>query len=326
MREASLLAVALVLLAGLALAGQAETSEDDLQVDVNATYVGADTYQFSIVVDDRVELTNDSHVRVTGYFPASLGDPQKDLGGLIGILEGGTDTYCPSLRSGGVDPCFVNAAGISIKETGDVRVDAGPVTVERGSSAWGWAAATASITWERTLPLEAPVGQDRGIYQFLVSVPEAAEIAVDVELYSTQTVTVREEIGNDGGLLATSEDFQTTAGVDTAPASAAVAAEKQVPLTSEDHRLYASLAPSWRGYTATGNAAVGHNTAAVSDIAYEDPGGDRTARTSVAAGNSNGILVPGSGELGTHTFEVNAHAGLGPQDVYLVGYRGPAAS
>lgn len=333
MRVHVLLGLILALAALVPAAGpaQAGPSEEPLAIDVDRTIDGADTYLFSIRIDPRngdpshFEIANDSHFKVTAHFARDNGTMKQDIAATRGVFEYNSGLSCPPTNVNYPDPCFMDAEGISIKDAADARVEAGPFTFETDPNLWGWAQATAGIWWGEDHRFEVPPTDEQLTVRFLVSIPEAAWIDVDVHIHSPQAISIHQEIANDQGFLATSEDFQPTANVDTMAASAAVDGRHTVDVSGSGDRMYAAFGPSWYGVSATGNVALAHNTAAASNIAYEDPNGERIAGTALAAGSWSGVLVPGSPVMGSHLFEVNAHAGAGPQDLYLVGYEGPTS-
>lgn len=331
MRVGALLGLILVLSALVPMAGpaQAEESEEELRIDVDRTIDGADIYLFSIRIDPRegdpshFEIANGSHFTVTGHFPKDNGSVRQDTASMRGVFEYNSGLSCEPATGDYPDPCFMDAEGISIKDVGDTRVEAGGFTFQTDPNLWGWVQNTASITWDEDHRFEVPATDEQLTVRFLITIPEAAWIDVDVHIHSPQAISIHDEIVNDRGFMATSEDFEPAAAADTMAASAAVDGQQTVDLGTSGDRLYAAYGPSWFGTSAVANVAATHNTAAVSNIAYEDPDGDRISGTAIAVGTWSGILIPGSPELGTHTFEANLHAGAGPQDLYLVGYEGP---
>jgi hypothetical protein len=325
--------VGLVLLAAafvpMAAPAQAGLANEPLEIDEETTITGADTYMFLLRVDpsqgdpDHFEIAEDSYFNVTGHFSTANGSAPQDLAGMQGVVQYNTGLDCEPADDSYPDPCHMVSEGVSIKDTQDVRVEAGPFTFEQDPDYWGYSQATASIAWEEDNLFEMPRDADQLTVRFFITIPGADWIDVEVHVHSPQELEIYESIANDGGFLATGEDFDATAGVDTMPASAMAAGQETVELDGADDRLYAGFGPSWYGTSATPGVALSHNTAAVSNIAYEDPAGERISGTAYGVGSWSGILVPGSDLLGTHTFEVDAHAGVGPQDLYLVGYEGP---
>lgn len=332
MRTWAALSILVLLAAGLPPASPASagSSEDDLQIDVERTISGANTYLFSIRIDpstgdpDHFEISNDSHFTVKAYYDRN--GTQQEATGVRGVLEYNSGLDCAPRGSNHVDPCFMDASGVRIQDLWDARVEAGGFTFENDPDLWAWESATGSINWTEDQRFELPHDANQLTVRFFMSIPGAEWIDVDVHIHSPQDISMHHEVANDGGFAVNGEDFDPTLGVDTAPASVLVDGREQIQFDGEEnHRLYATFGPAWRGLTTAGNIAVSHNAFAASNIAYEAPDGERTSRTALAAGGSSGILVPGSNEVGTHSFEVNTHAGVGPQDIYLIGYKGPTS-
>lgn len=321
-------AVLAVTLLAVASPTSAGSSHAPVAIDVDRTIDGADTYLFSIRINEsegdpsKFEIANDSHFRVKGHYAVNGSPARQDAAAIQGVIQYQHGLDCPP-ASGGWDPCFMSGSGVSKKDTWDARATAGPLTVENDPNYWGWEAANTGIDWWENRTFEIPNDADQLTIRFFISIPDAERIDVDVHIHSPQNISIRDEVVSDGGFYATGEDFQPAASADTAPTSAMVDGRATVQHPDNGDRLFASFGPSWNGATASGFVAARHNTAAVSNIAYEDPAGDRTSGIAYGLGGPGGILIPGSEQAGTHIFDVNAHAGLGPQDIYLVGYQGP---
>lgn len=321
------LAVLLVAVLGLAaLVPLADTtgateSEEPLRIDRQATFADADTYMISIrTTEPSFDITRHSRIVVEAAYPVSNGSAPDEAAGMTGVVQYHSGVDCPPWRTGGFDPCFMTASGIPIKEAWDARVDAGPFTFEQDPDVWGFRSVTASIEWDANRTFEKPTGADQLTIRAFVSVPEAQALDVNVHIHSPDDISIHEETVTDTGFFSSGEDFDPSVGADTMAASAMVDGRETVDVDGASERLYAAFGPSWHGVSATGNVAVNHNTAAASNIAYEDPSGERTSGTALGLGSWSGILLPGTDQTGTHSFEVNAHAGAGPQDPYLIGW------
>lgn len=334
MRTGATLAVVLLVASGLVPAlgsAGAWSSSHDLRIDIDRTIDGADTFMFSVRIEpgaggpDHFNIANGSFFEVTGHYPAggNGSSGRQDASGLIGVVAYNTGIDCPPRETNNVDPCFMSASGVSLKDAWDTRVDAGAFTYETGGDSFRWKKANGGVIWDQERRFEAPPGADQLTVRFFVSIPGAERIDVQAHLHSPQDISVHSTVANAGGFQSTGEDFDPAAGVDTAPASALVAGRDTVDLSTDGDRMFAAFGPSWNGATAAGFVGVRHNTAAASNIVYEDPSGDRFGGTAVGAFGFHGIFLPGVKEQGTHAFEINAHAGVGPQDVYLIGYKGP---
>lgn len=332
MRARGLVFAVVLAAALLAIAGSADArdSTSELRIDLDESIPNADTFMFNVRLDQSAGdpghflIANGSFFHVTGHFPPSTnGTAQQDAAAVLGVVRYNTGLDCRPLETNNLDPCFMTASGMSIKDAWDTRVAAGPVTFEQDPNLWGWRNLTAAIGWEDHRRFETPPGQDQVVYRFFVSIPQAHRLTVDAHIHSPQAIEVDASIAHDGGFLATGEDFEPAASVDTAPASAMVSGQYNLPFQEDGDRLFAAFGPAWNGVTAAGNVAVRHNTAAVSDIGYESPEGDSLSGTAFGAGGFSGILVPGSNQLGVHQFDVDSHAGVGPQDLYLAGFKGP---
>lgn len=327
------LAVLLLAVAGLLLVtdpASATPSHQPVQIDHHEEYAGADTFLFTITLDttdsdgENFNIANRSLFKVKGFYPTGGPDGfRQDAAGIIGTVRGDSTLFCPPRRSNNVDPCYMDASGVSIKDATDARVTAGPVTFEQDPDTFAWGSATAAEVWEETRRYEAPIGEDKVTYRFFISIPGAVALDVDLHLHSPNDISIDQTVVHSSGFLATGEDFDAETEVDTMAANAMMGGQETVELETGEHNMYAAFGPSWNGVSSAGPIGFRHNTAAMSSISYTGPGGQTTSGTAYGVGSFSGILVPGSDNPGTHTFEVDRHVGVGPQDVYLVGFKGP---
>lgn len=327
------LGVLLLAAAGLLLVtdpAAATPSHQPLQIDHKAEYDKADTFLFTITQDETAgdspsfNIANRSKFTVTGLYPTSGPNGfRQDAAGIIGTVRGDSQLFCPPRNSNNFDPCYMDASGVSIKNSVDARVTAGPITYKQDPNTFAWGSATATQVWENTLSYEVPVGEDKVTYRFFISIPDAKALDVNVHLHSPNPISIDTTVVHSDGFVATGEDFNSDAEVDTMAASARVGGQETVELGTSDDNMYAAFGPSWNGVSSAGPVALRHNTAAMSSISYTGPGGQTTSGTAYGVGSFSGILVPGSDNVGTHTFEIDRHVGVGPQDVYLVGFKGP---
>lgn len=324
MRQALPLACVLAVAALVPLGGPAAAGNSwaPAQIDVDETHVGADTYMVTVrTQDDGFEIKENSHLEVTADYTLNGSPATDESANVRGVVQYNTGLNCAP--TGQADPCFMDATGVSIKDVWDVRADVGPLTVEQDPGSRGFSSATSGVWWDDNTTFHRPPTADQLTIRIFVSLPGADAIHVDLHVHSPDPISIHDETVTDTGFMASGEDFAPTAGADTAAASVMVDGRETVHVDGDTERLYAAFGPSWYGATAAGPIVAEHNTAAASNIAYEDPSGDRYPATGVTAGSWGGILVPGSEETGEHAFEVDAHAGLGPQDPYLVGWERP---
>lgn len=326
-RLAPLVLAALVLASVFpATPAAASPSSQPLRVDVDRTIPGADTFLFSVRIQaaggpDHFNIANDSRFTVEGFFGPNGSSPQ-DAASARGAIQYLTGLDCPPRETNNVDPCFLDATPDSIKDAWDASARAGPVEAGFDPDWWTRDSYRDGIHWDGWRRYEIPLGADQLTMRFFVTVPGAEAIHVRTHLHSPQAIELHRTVAHDGGFLATGEDFEPTAGADTAPASAMAGGQHTVN-HGEEGRLYAAFGPSFSGVTSAGPVAARHNTAAWSDLAYESPDGERTEQAAFAFGDWSGIPVAGANETGEHRFEVEDHVGVGPQDVYLVGFQGP---
>ncbi|MDX1611486.1 MAG: hypothetical protein R3185_03890 [Candidatus Thermoplasmatota archaeon] len=328
-RIVTLLALALAL-SGASLA-QAHSYTGPGKIDVHKTFSGADTYMFSIRSSEDFNLLNNSRFSVTGYYPTN-GTPVQDAGALVGVVR-----YFKSacVTRAGDDPCLFGMVGDSLEDSSDVQVQVQePLTfdLDIDPNRAGYASLTAGVQYEGIRGFQKEHASDSFVtFRYFVSVPGAERIDVDIHFHANKPISIRDEVAHDGGILFTGEDYRPDARVNTMAAEAMLEGEVTVQHdgTSGD-RFYALQAPSWYGTSVLDGVfvttAISHNTAALTHMGMERPDGTGTSGTAVAAFGAGGIPVLAATQSGDWRFWVDAHAGAGPQEVYLVGFTGPVAS
>ncbi len=363
MGKAVILALASVLVVGsapLLLPGSlSHTSGQPLAIDQVTTHAGADTYMFSILVEESdgiaypardgsdtvpgFTIRNGSFFKLTARLP-SLAAAQ-DIGILAGVVRFERDADCPgcfmdicegTIRSGsGVFISSDKACTSSAKDDGDVRlgISSTDITLEENHVGQGGNGTdvTVRIDWAGRHDHPIPGDSDRIKLRVFVSIPGATEITAHTHIHSTEPITVHDDIAHDGGFLRHGSDYQPVVHADTVAASAMVAGETvvTVPESPAGQRMYATQAPSWFGTTVVSPplfntvAVLSHNTLAVSDHGVEKPNGNILSTTSYAALGTGGIDLVSAEQTGDYRFFVNAHAGIGPQDLFAVGFVGP---
>lgn len=327
--RASILAVLLVaaLLPASGLA--ADEGPSSVRVDVDRTIEGADTYMLVLRVQsgedglDTFEISPGSSFEVEGHFagegPASL--PQ-DAAVVRGVVRYTSHLDCAPPDSDHPDPCFMDPYAESIKDARDAQVHAGAADFHQDPNASGWRSANTAISWDRPIHLEVPGPQDEMTIRIFASIPGAQSLDVDVTLRSPQSLETYEVV-HAGGFVASGSDFVPQATLAGPAANAMAAGESAVDLDTPGNLLYAAFGPSWNGTTVVGPVEQDARGLGVSNLAYEPPASDTLGGTAVGIGSFSGFLIPGAIQKGTHSFRVNAHAGIGPQDIYLVGFKGP---
>jgi hypothetical protein len=316
-------------LAVLAPTGAAhEEGNHPVEIERSYSIPDVDTYQLAIRIpasQGNFNLAPGSYINATGFYVGAangtVGDGTQEAAGLRGVYAYQQGFSCPN--ENGDDFCTLGVAGVSKKDLSQARVAEGStgITFENDPNWWAWGSATASISWPGAARFDVPDTADQLTIRFLISIPDAAQLDVDVHLHSPQEIGIHDETIDADGFAYVGEDFDPAVHVDTHPAQVMLDGDRSVPLPA-DERLYAGFGPSWYGDSQTVTGTVGHNTVATSAIAYEPPTGDRTSGTAVSAFGWSGILVPGPMDPGLHTFEVDRHMGSGPQDLYLVGWHG----
>lgn len=329
----TLAAIALLSTSLLALAAPATAHADGrpVRIDRQATFDGADTYMFSIRIDeatdgDHFNIANGSFFHVKGWYVDGngSGQPTQHAAGMRGVIQYHTGLDCPP-ESDNVDPCFMDIAGVSKKDLSETRIHTGQdggFVFETDPNSWAWGSAEGEIVWDQARRFDVPAGADQLTVRFIMTIPGADQIDVDLHIHSPHDISIRDTLVTNQGFAHSTNDFEPATHVDTWAAEAMTGGQKTVNVPSGD-RLYAGFGPSWFGDSQTFTGTGLHNTASVSDLHVEEPDGDETGGIAVAAGGAPQILVPGSTQDGDWRFEIQKHAGVGPQDVYLVGHKGP---
>ncbi len=336
---ARVLIVALLLitvpLATLAPGAGAHDGGKPLEIELEKTFWNKDTFQlsirFPISQEDHFNIANGSYLRVTGHYVDqggnTTGEPTQHASGVRGVVRYFSDKSCTDQN--GNDPCFVDMAGVSREDLTDTRLSsdiAGGFTFETNPNAWAYGSATGSIEWDGASRYEIPEGDDQVTIRMFVSIPDAVRLDVDLHLHSPHDIELRDWNAHDGGFAYTTDDFSAPAHVDTWPVQAMTDGHQDVELPDDGSRIYAGFGPSWNGETQTSagltTVSVRHNTAGYSDLAFHHPNGNTRGVEGYAIGGAPIVTVAGQGMPGTYGFEVTEHVGAGPEDVYLVGWKG----
>lgn len=333
MRGRALLASVLLLVSLVPASGPAVgDGRDPVQIRVDRTVSGVDTYMISIQVGPDVngledfEISPGSWFRVEGnYAEGTDGSLPQDAATIRGVVRYETHTDCSPDGEASPNPCFMDAYAESIKDASDADVRAGPVGFEKDPNASGWRSMESEIVWDEPARFEFPDAAESMRVRIFAAVPGAQSLDVDVQIRSPQPIQIEETVVHDGGFLANGEEFGPTARIDTAPANAMVSGETHIDLEEEGHLLYAAFGPSWNGTAIVGPRQLDPEGAGVSTLIYDPPprGGDRAGGTAIGAGSFSGFLVTGAIHKGSHSFQVLGNAGAGAQDIYLVGFKGP---
>lgn len=329
MRRLSTAVIALILVgSSLAVAGASqatETSKHPVEIDLHRNFSGSDTYMFSIRSTTDFNIANGSFFKVKGWYvtPNGTGSARQHASGLRGVISyiNGTTCFSPEQNR---DPCFMGHAGLSKGDVSEARVTVGNFTFKSDPNWRAWGSANGSIRWDTATKFEKPAGADQVTIRFLLSIPGAERLDVDVHIHSPHNISIRNWTAHDGGKTWTTEDFDPTARAETTPVEAAVDATHVVNFDpAKRERFYGSFGPSWVGETQTVGLRGQHNTAAVSRLFYTHPNGNTHGGTGVAVVGAPELHVQGEDMPGPYRFEIEQHAGAGPQDVYLVTTRGP---
>lgn len=305
--------------------GGAHTSDAPQTIDIEKSVDGADTYMLALRAEEAFRIRNGTF-QVTGNY--LLNQSQQDVGTTVGIVQ--------YKSSGCFSSCFMSMAGDSLKDSWDreVSID-GPVsfTTKHDPDAAAFASSQVTIVLDDSWFQGPPGSNSQVTYRIFITLPEAASIDVDVHLHlnkDTTKVWMKDDIAHDGGVMRVGDEWSPTARADTMAASAMVDGQTtvDVPSSGSDH-FYAVESPSWSGWSVIDGGfvvtAVKHNTVATGNYGVTDPSGDTTAGTGVALGGPSGVFIVGATEPGPWEFFVNWEAGVGPQDMYLVGFVGEIA-
>ena len=174
-------------------------------------------------------------------------------------------------------------------------------------------------------------------HRFFVTIPRAVRLDVDVHFHTNtglSSITVHDQVAYKGGFVFTGEDFAADQRAETHPVNAMTYGEAPVTLVDEapgdpENRIYGAIAPSWFGTSVVqfGTTLIlSHNTAGYSDFGIERADGSRVFAGSFAVGGTNTARVLGWSQPGDYTFFNSIHAGVGPQDLFAVGFVGPIGS
>lgn len=297
------------------------------------SFWGMDTFQFSVRVDaantDHVNIAPGSYVNVTGHYAFTgnfSGEPRQHAGGVRGVVQFFDGKRC--FNQHGYSPCFVDHAGVSRQDATDARVHTdsfGGFTFENDPNAMAFGSATGQLAWNSGTRFEVPQDSDHLTLRFFISIPRAEKLDVDVHIHSPHDISMQDWTVHDGGFMVVGEEFDPATHVDTLAAQYMANGQHDEALTSGD-RIYAGFGPSWYGETQVqfANQIVNptHNTAARSDLSFHHPNGNTRSEITYAASGAGALTVAGQDEVGTYGFQVNEHLGSGPEDVYLVGWKG----
>ncbi len=278
----------------------------------------ADTYIVRFRADEAFKIKNGSRLHVTASYPSNAST--QDIAGMLGVVR---------YFSGSCSSCFISAFGDSTKDDRDYTIETrSPATLSVSNDPNGKAVAsmTWSILWNQDAFFEGPgSGASQVTYRIFFTIPTATDLRVDMHMHTNKPIELVGDIAHDGGFLFRGSDYQPEAYLDTAAGSATLDGERIVNLPDNpDDRLYAVHSPSWYGTSGLFGSIYGtYNTLAVGNYGVEFPDGSINAGTGVAAFGPSGPLVLNAQDSGPYRFFVDAHAGLGPQDMYTVGFKGP---
>lgn len=316
-------------LTSLAPTADAHQGQHPERISFHQEFTGKDTFQFSIRFErsqgDHFNIANGSFVRVSGLYGGNgTSGGSQHAAAMGGVVRYFSDTTCRDVN--GFDPCFMDATGIPKKDVTETRVHEGAVTgftFGTDPNWWAWGGTDARIEWQGADRFDIPPGEDQITIRIFVSVPGASHLDVDVHIHSPHQISMRDWTVNDGGFVHHGEDFEPTAQADTWPAEAMVDGRETITIDpSSSDRLYAGFGPSWFGDTQTFTGTALHNSAAVSDISFTHPNGNTRGGTAVAVGGGPQISVAGQNHAGDYVFDVDSHVGSGPQELYLIGWKG----
>lgn len=349
--------VLLVVLAFAATGALASGTESTLTLDANTTFQDSDTYVLSIDVTEEIVVEGESWLTVEGSYTGDDVERTPTIGrsnanpSIFGEGELGFDlskrhagTFVSIHETTGSGPnyacgtCRAQMIGVSINDwfalgegsTWDVtQVEAaarGPTSLEAETDqeSTGWNGFYVEISWR------ADEAVSPGTYELVVTIPDAQHVKVIPHLHLREPANVTlQEDAHGGGFLFAGDDFQPTARVNTAPVGAMVEGEASVTVP-QGERIWGAMSPAWYGKSQfTVNTllcrcayAPTHSTAAVGNYGIEHPDGSVSQATYVTAFSPNGPALFDE-PPGEYRFFVDYQAGVGPQDLYAVGFVEP---
>lgn len=340
-----------------------------------ASVSGVDTYVLSVTSTSDLTFTQKSKIVVTGAFDKA--DRLQRISAMVGTVQGhrtedcgGDDDHGTSagyenddgsaeatVHTNRGDPCFIGLYGSTIEdasagdlddEPGDAKVTTGPLvdlTAEAGHDHGAFESLTTGVVYGEGVDLPGPGSDSTVTYRFIVTVPAAESIDVNVDLHLDGDNVQATSTTFEGGFAFWGTE-SGAAGADVPGANAWYGftgcgqgcGDQSVPLRSSDPsgtRLYGAMGPTWGGhYILHDHVDEGWcvdclgpiPTAATGSYGVSAPPGEFSQHAILSPGVSTGgaplpppIRIVGADSPGWYTFWINAYAGTGNQDLLAVG-------